>query len=366
MAGLYFEEFSEGQVFEHALTRTVTEMDNTLFCALTMNTQPLHLNEDFASKTQFGQRIVNGMQDILRLFLTRILSMALLIVSSLVVSEFPLALRNGSIVTLFSVGIPAVLLAGATMAVPAAAQDYCTWARDVRLVNGKIHTMDAQNRVVSQVTIQDGRVAFVGAAGNHKLDPCTKVIDLHGRTVVPGLIDNHNHFILFSMRPGHEIELEVATTIPQAMALLKHRAETTSAGGWVTTVGDWLPRQFAENRDPTLAEIDQAVPDHPVLLVPAFGPDVTNSLGKKFFESKGIAVSPTGIIAPGDPTWKALAALRSSLINHLQDEQGLTEEAAAWAVDSWRLALGLPGLEAVPPEPPLAGEGFLRRARREF
>jgi cation-transporting ATPase E len=58
-----------------------------------------------------GQRIVNGMQDILRLFLTRILSMALLIVSALVISEFPLALRNGSIVTLFSVGIPAVLLA---------------------------------------------------------------------------------------------------------------------------------------------------------------------------------------------------------------------------------------------------------------
>jgi cation-transporting ATPase E len=58
-----------------------------------------------------GQRIVNGMQDILRLFLARILSMALLIISSLVIGEFPLALRNGSIVTLFSVGIPAVLLA---------------------------------------------------------------------------------------------------------------------------------------------------------------------------------------------------------------------------------------------------------------
>ncbi len=58
-----------------------------------------------------GQRIVNGMQDILRLFLTRILSMALLIVSSLVIGEFPLALRNASIVTLFSVGIPAVVLA---------------------------------------------------------------------------------------------------------------------------------------------------------------------------------------------------------------------------------------------------------------
>jgi len=58
-----------------------------------------------------GQRIVNGMQDILRLFLTRILSMALLIVSALVIGEFPLGLRNGSIVTLFSVGIPAALLA---------------------------------------------------------------------------------------------------------------------------------------------------------------------------------------------------------------------------------------------------------------
>jgi cation-transporting ATPase E len=58
-----------------------------------------------------GQRIVNGMQDILRLFLARILSMALLIVSALVIGEFPLALRNGSIVTLFSVGIPAALLA---------------------------------------------------------------------------------------------------------------------------------------------------------------------------------------------------------------------------------------------------------------
>ena len=58
-----------------------------------------------------GQRIVNGMQDILRLFLTRILSMALLIVSALVIGEFPLALRNGSIVTLFSVGIPAAMLA---------------------------------------------------------------------------------------------------------------------------------------------------------------------------------------------------------------------------------------------------------------
>lgn len=60
MAGKYFEELEVGQQIRHSLGRTVTEMDNTLFSTLTMNTQPLHLNEDFASRTQFGQRIVNG------------------------------------------------------------------------------------------------------------------------------------------------------------------------------------------------------------------------------------------------------------------------------------------------------------------
>ena len=60
MPGKYFEELEVGMKFKHALGRTVTEMDNVLFSALTMNTQPLHVNEDFASKTEFGQRLVNG------------------------------------------------------------------------------------------------------------------------------------------------------------------------------------------------------------------------------------------------------------------------------------------------------------------
>jgi acyl dehydratase len=60
MAGLYYEEFSVGQVFAHPWTRTVTEMDNVLFSSLTMNVQPLHLDEEFAAKSEFGQRIVNS------------------------------------------------------------------------------------------------------------------------------------------------------------------------------------------------------------------------------------------------------------------------------------------------------------------
>ena len=60
MAGLYFEEFVEGQVFEHALSRTVTETDNVLFTTMTMNPQPLHLDAEFAKTTEFGRPLVNS------------------------------------------------------------------------------------------------------------------------------------------------------------------------------------------------------------------------------------------------------------------------------------------------------------------
>ena len=60
MAGLYYEEFSIGQEFAHAWTRTVTEMDNVLFTSLTMNVQPLHLDAEFAAKTEFGKPLVNS------------------------------------------------------------------------------------------------------------------------------------------------------------------------------------------------------------------------------------------------------------------------------------------------------------------
>ena len=61
MAGLYFVEFEVGQVFDHAITRTVTEMDNVLFSSLTYNPKPLHIDQDFASKTDWGQPLVNSL-----------------------------------------------------------------------------------------------------------------------------------------------------------------------------------------------------------------------------------------------------------------------------------------------------------------
>jgi predicted amidohydrolase YtcJ len=222
-----------------------------------------------------------------------------------------------------------ILLAVLATAVPAVGQDSCSWSHDLRLLNGKIHTLDSQDRVVSEVTIQEGRFAYIGPLGNRKVNPCTKVIDLHGRVVVPGLIDNHNHFVLFSQRPGYNVMVETATSIPQAMALLKERARTVPAGAWVTAIGDWTPRLFAESRMPTLTELDQAVPDHPVFFA-TFGPAVTNSLGQRFFESKGIVANPATGALEGPAAAAALGILRQ--MQTPEDKIRSAEDAQAYVL----------------------------------
>lgn len=204
------------------------------------------------------------------------------------------------------VSISALVLALSAPALDAGCGD----SRDLRLINGRIHTMDKKDSVVSEVTIQDGRFEAVGKAANQKLSPCTKVINLQGRTVVPGLIDNHNHIVLLGMRPGHDVRIETAASIADVQAILKARAKTVPAGQFITTLGDWNIKQFAEKRLPTLAELDQALPDHPYLMNGGGG-NVTNSRGKAFFEGKGIAASPAGVIAAGAPFNAALNALRA-------------------------------------------------------
>jgi itaconyl-CoA hydratase len=61
MTGRYFDDLNVGDVIQHSLARTLTETDNILFCSLTLNTQPLHINADYASKTEFGRTIMNGL-----------------------------------------------------------------------------------------------------------------------------------------------------------------------------------------------------------------------------------------------------------------------------------------------------------------
>ena len=206
----------------------------------------------------------------------------------------------------------------------------CADARDLRLINGKIHTMDARDSVVSSAVIQDGRFDAIGGSPNHKLSPCTQVINLRGRTVVPGLIDNHNHIVLLGLRPGHDTRLETAASIADVQALLQARAKTVPAGEFLTAMGGWNPAQFAEKRLPTLAELDAAAPKHPVLVFLSFlGPAATNTPGKAFFAGKGIEVSPAGLIAANAPSVAALNALRS--IQTFEDKKRGTLDAMAYS-----------------------------------
>ncbi len=203
----------------------------------------------------------------------------------------------------------------------------CADSRDVRLVNGKIVTMDPKNSVLSAVTIQDGRFDFSGG----KLSACTKTINLRGRTAVPGLIDNHNHIVLLGIRPGYDTRLETAASIKDVQAALAARAKTVPAGKFITAMGGWNPAQFAEKRLPTLQELDAAAPDHPVLMVLAFtGPAATNTAGKAFFAGKGIEVSAAGAIAANAPTLAALNALRG--IQSFDDKKRGTLDAQAYSV----------------------------------
>jgi predicted amidohydrolase YtcJ len=215
--------------------------------------------------------------------------------------------------------------------VAARAQDRCAGARDLRLVNGKIATMDARNSIVSEVTIQDGRFQAVGKRDTGRLNPCTKTIDLRGRTAVPGLIDNHNHIVLLGIRPGYDTRLETAASIADVQAAIKARAKNVPAGAFITAMGGWNPAQFAEKRLPTLAELDAADPDHPVIVYQAFtGPAATNTRGKTFFAGKNIAVSDAGAIAANAPSIAALDALRA--MQTLDDQKRGTLDAMAYSV----------------------------------
>src|SRR5690349_9777569 len=78
----------------------------------------------------------------------------------------------------------------------------CSHVDDLLLTNGAIHTMDAKDTVVNRLRVQDGRVVGSGNAMPPTTN-CTRTLDLKGRTVVPGLIDNHNHIVLLGQRPGH-------------------------------------------------------------------------------------------------------------------------------------------------------------------
>src|SRR5688572_25381643 len=186
----------------------------------------------------------------------------------------------------------AMMVAGAPQTAMAQQTAPCPGGRFLLLTNGKIHTMDAQRSVVSRVRIANGKFVEVGASASNA-GGCTDTIDLRGRTVIPGMIDNHFHVQLVGSRPGYETRaIETAFSIADVQAVIRERATDVPAGAFITAIGGLQPRQFQENRMPTLAELDASTSQHPVYIHSSFnGPAVTNSPGKKFSEGRGIQVS---------------------------------------------------------------------------
>src|SRR4029079_10205533 len=149
---------------------------------------------------------------------------------------------------------------------------------------------------------------------------------VRGGAGVPALIEPHVHIVSLANRPGYHTILENTRSIQEIQETLAARRTGVPAGQWITSMGGWHTNQWKEHRHPTRKELDDAVPDRPVLLYERFtGPCATNSMGKAFFDAADagpeahpdvlpIRVSPTGAIAGagqgGNPSASALFYLR--------------------------------------------------------
>ena len=188
---------------------------------------------------------------------------------------------------------------------------------EVVLLNGRIHTMDDADRVVRHVVIRGGRFAAVGDEMPVP-GPGAAVVDLGGRTVIPGIVEAHDHVVSLANRVGYHTPIESAATIREVQEILAARRPGVPEGAFVTAMGGWHPNQFTDaRRVPTRAELDAAVPDRPVMLFQQFtGPAVVNSLGKAFLEgvrsplAGPVAVAEDGVVTAGPAATAALYHLR--------------------------------------------------------
>ncbi|KAJ8121131.1 hypothetical protein ONZ43_g2338 [Nemania bipapillata] len=196
--------------------------------------------------------------------------------------------------------------------------------------------MNDRGDTVPVIGIKGGVIVYVGkneTAALENFDRPPSIVDLKGHTAIPGLIDCHNHIVLLGNRPGYHTPLENAYSVADVQSTYRSRANDVPPGSFITTIGGFHPNQFNERRLPTLDELDQAIPDHPVFVSYSFaGPATTNSLGKAFFESltEPPLVEADGSITSGLNNGKALLALRKQLT--FEDRKRGVYDAMAYAV----------------------------------
>lgn len=142
-------------------------------------------------------------------------------------------------------------------------------AADIVLLNGKIITVDDHFSIAQAIAIRGDR--FVAVGTNEQITrlagPSTRRIDLKGRSVTPGFIDNHAHFMEEGAYWQLETRLDGVDTRREALEILRARAKGVGPGKWVFVLGGWSTDQFIDDKKPfTKDELDRALPDNPVLL----------------------------------------------------------------------------------------------------
>ncbi len=140
---------------------------------------------------------------------------------------------------------------------------------DIILTGGKIVTVDERFTIAQAVAVRGERIVAVGT--NQEMarlaGPNTLRIELRGRTVLPGLIDNHAHFMEEGVLWTDELRLDGIETRKQAIEMMRAKAASIPPDRWVYTLGGWSHDQFTDDKRPfTREELDQIVATHPVLL----------------------------------------------------------------------------------------------------
>jgi len=165
---------------------------------------------------------------------------------------------------------------------------------DILLVNGKIVTLDAASSVREALAIEADRITATGSSEELRKSagPATRIIDLGGRTVIPGLIDSHIHAIRAGFRYATEVNWEGAASIGEALDRLKSADTHAKPEAWLIVAGGWTPRQFDENRRPTEAEIASVASGHPVYIQLFYGYALINAEGRDRLNIKSEADLP--------------------------------------------------------------------------
>ena len=165
-----------------------------------------------------------------------------------------------------------------SIAAPASAQ-----APDTILINGKIVTLDSRSTVAMGLAVTDGRITATGSTDDvRKLaGPSTRVIDLRGRTVIPGLIDSHLHAIRAALSFSTEVNWIGAHSIEEGLGRIRAAARAMKPGAWLIVAGGWNVQQFEENRRPTQAELTAVAPNNPVYVQLGYGWAMLNPLAHK-------------------------------------------------------------------------------------